>query len=204
MELFERRQGNKLTLTAYQESGGVLGALAGRAEDLFAGLNARGQEVTRQLFLRLVTLGEGTEDTRRRVSRSELVSMADDQEILERVMDIYGRYRLLTFDHDPETRMPTVELAHEAILREWKRLRQWIETSRGDMRTQRNLTASATEWANAGKDASYLLRGKRLDQYEAWAAKGNLALTRTESAYLEASLIQRRERVATESARKAQ
>jgi hypothetical protein len=74
-ELFERREGRKLTLTAYRDSGGVLGALARRADELYYGQNAAGQEATRQLFLRLVTLGEGSEDTRRRVLRSELMSI---------------------------------------------------------------------------------------------------------------------------------
>src|SRR5207237_7003337 len=65
-ELFERRQGRTLTLDAYRSSGGVVGALARRADELYNGLDARGREMARQLFLRLVTPGEGTEDTRRR------------------------------------------------------------------------------------------------------------------------------------------
>ena len=71
-ELFDRRVGKLLTLEAYRESGGVLGALARRADEIYEGLNEEEREVARQLFLRLVTLGEGVEDTRRRVRTSEL------------------------------------------------------------------------------------------------------------------------------------
>ncbi len=71
-ELFERRKGRTLTLEAYHASGGVLGALARRADEIYTELNAAEQEAARQLFLRLVTLGEGTEDTRRRVHLSEI------------------------------------------------------------------------------------------------------------------------------------
>src|SRR5438552_12746275 len=74
-ELFERRVGKMLTLEAYRQSGGVLGALARRADEIYAGLNDEEKEATRQLFLRLVTLGEGVEDTRRRVRTSELEAL---------------------------------------------------------------------------------------------------------------------------------
>ena len=79
-ELYEHREGRLLTLRAYRESGGALGALARRAEELYAGLRPTEQREARQLFLRLVTLGEetgaGTEDTRRRARRSEVASAA--------------------------------------------------------------------------------------------------------------------------------
>jgi conflict system STAND superfamily ATPase len=77
-ELFERRAGRTLTLAAYRASGGVQGALARRADELYNALDADGQKVARQLFLRLITLGEGVEDTRRRVLRSELTALTND------------------------------------------------------------------------------------------------------------------------------
>src|SRR5262249_60878682 len=61
------------------------------------------------------------------------------------LLELYGRYRLLTFDRDPQTRGPTVEVAHEALLREWGRLRAWLEASREDLRVQRRLGQAATE-----------------------------------------------------------
>ena len=195
-ELFERRQGRRLTLEAYVQSGGVTGALARRAEELYTGLSAPEQEAARQLFLRLVTLGEGVEDTRRRVLRAEIealtvLSEAAARPALNRVIDIYGRYRLLTFDHDPRTRGPTLEVAHEALLREWPRLRGWLAESRADVRLQRLLAAGAAEWLEGGEDPSFLLRGARLAQFEEWSKNSGVALTQDERRYLEAGLAQR-------------
>jgi len=198
-ELFERRAGRVLGLAAYQASGGVSGALARRAEELYAGLDAAGHEAARQLFLRLVTLGEGSEDTRRRVSRSELEALAGDGRpaaAIDQVIDLYGRYRLLTFDHDPATRGPTAEVAHEALLRAWGRLREWLEASRADVRMQRLLAAGARDWLAADRDSSFLLRGTRLAQFEGWAAGSGVALTGDERAYLAASLADRAARQA--------
>ena len=197
-ELFERRQGRRLTLEAYVQSGGVTGALARRAEELYTGLNAPEQEAARQLFLRLVTLGEGVEDTRRRVLRAEIETLTALEEdgrrgrsALERVIDQYGRYRLLTFDHDPRTRGPTLEVAHEALLREWPRLRGWLAESRADVRLQRLLAAACAEWLEGGEDPSFLLRGARLAQFEEWSKNSGVALTQDERRYLEAGLAQR-------------
>jgi WD40 repeat protein len=202
-ELFEHREGDTLALEAYRASGGVRGALARRAEALYAGLDPAGQELGRQLFLRLVTLGEGVEDTRRRVLRTELMSSGGDPKTMEEVIDAFGRHRLLTFDHDPETRAPTVEVAHEALLREWRRLREWIDASREHLRTHHRLAAAATEWVHADKDAGFLLRGSRLDQFETWAVETDLALSQMEQDYLEASLAERQARQTAEAARQA-
>jgi hypothetical protein len=201
MELFERRDGRSLTQAAYQEIGGVLGALGRRSEEIYAGLDEGGQKAARQLFLRLVTLGEGVEDTRRRVQRSEVETIDPDR--LPGVIDSFGVARLLTFDHDPVTRGPTIEVAHEALLQEWRRLREWLEESRADIRMQRLLGYAANDWLGSNQDASFLLRGTRLDQFEAWSASTDVAFTQIETEYLEASLSERREREAGEAERMA-
>jgi len=204
-ELFERRQGRLLTKTAYRAIGGVMGALGRRAEEVYAALDPSGQETARQLFLRLVTLGEGVEDTRRRVLRSELESLAspipNSQSLMSNVIEAFGKSRLLSFDRDPTTRGPTVEVAHEALLREWKRLREWLDASRADVRLQRLLAAAAAEWRNASCDLSFLLQGSRLAQFEGWAAGTTLALIQDERAFLDASLAERQKREAEEAAR---
>src|SRR5262245_48448574 len=154
-----------------------------------------------------MTAGEGIEGTRRRVQLAELesvvpgplsVSPSGDQQTTDdgtrttdRVIDVYGRYRLLTFDRDPLTRGPTVEVAHEALLRKWGRLRGWLEASREELGVQRRLAAEAQEWANAGQDASFLATGARLAQFEALAEGGDLALTADELAYIAASVLER-------------
>jgi WD40 repeat protein len=153
------------------------------------------------MFLRLITLGEGVDDTRRRVVRSELLAIAQDADLMDEVIDTYAAYRLLALDHDPITRRPTVEVAHEALIREWDRLRQWLNESRADIRLQRLLAVAAAEWLRADRDPGFLLYGSRLDQFEGWATNTDLALTEKERAYLEASLTARQKREADEAAR---
>lgn len=202
-EMFERREGNYLTLKAYQDSGGVLGALARRAEEVYSTLSAELQEITRQVFMRLITLGEGTEDTRRRAHHSELTGINAAQNDLQTVLDAFGRYRLLTFDHDLETREPTVEVAHEALIREWQRLREWLDQSRNDIRLQRILGNAAQDWVESGQDASYLLRGARLVQFEEWQQDTTLSWTTTESEFLQASIAERQHQEQLEQERQA-
>ena len=188
-ELFERREELTLTLDAYRASGGVLGALTRRADAICDSLDARTQGLAQQVFLRLVTLGEGTEDTRRRTLLSELTAL-DGESAVEDVINAFVDYRLLTLDRDPLTHAPTVEMAHEALIREWGRLREWLEQSRQDIRMQRRLAQAAGDW-NGGEDASYLASGLRLEQFEVWARETPLALSSAERSYLDACLEER-------------
>lgn len=200
-ELFERREGQYITFEAYREIGGILGALARRAETVYLSLPPEQQEATRQLFLRLVTLGEGTEDTRRRILLSEATAITGDAETIKRVVDVFSWSRLLTFDRDPVTRSPTLEVAHEAILREWTRLRNWLDQSRNDVRLHRVLANLAEEWSANNRDQSFLLRGSRLEQYEEWHRESSLMLTQTEADYLDSSIADREARRAEEAER---
>jgi WD40 repeat protein/DNA-binding SARP family transcriptional activator len=205
-ELFEQRSERTLTWDAYRALGGVSGALARRAEAVYQELDGAAQAAAQQVFVRLVTPGEGAEDTRRRVPLEELYAIQPQTSevlpILDQVLGAFGRARLLRFDRDPATRAPTVEVAHEALLRAWARLRDWLEAGRADLRTDRLLAGATREWAEAGRDPGFLLRGARLAQFESWAAETSLALTRDERVYLEASLAARRGRQAEEEARR--
>ena len=199
-ELFERREGALLTIAAYQEIGGTLGALAKRAEEVFSRFDEGGKSMARQMFLRLVTLGEGQEDTRRRILQSELLTLGD-RNAVEEVIDRFGRYRLLTFDRDDTTRGSTVEVAHEALIRQWERLREWLTESRQDVRLERELLHAATDWENAEHDKSYLMQGNRLAAFEEWAGTSTLILNELEKRFLQESLAARDERDAIERAR---
>jgi WD40 repeat protein/serine/threonine protein kinase/energy-coupling factor transporter ATP-binding protein EcfA2 len=210
-ELFEQREGRLLTAEAYAAIGGATGALAGRAEELYQERGDAEREDIRQMFLRLVSVGDSAmedsqapPDMRRRVHRSELLSVAADPDRLDEIIDTYASYRLLSLDHDPATRQPTVEIAHEAILREWDRLQGWLEVSRGDLSLHRQLIRAAAEWAEAGGDESFLLRGSRLAGFESWAGDTQLVLTGEERAFLDASLALRKEREAAERERQEQ
>ena len=178
----------------------MLGALARRAEEVYSDFTSPQQNAAKQVFLRLVTLGEGVEDTRRRVLQAELEALTIDggsgAGLVDAVLDAFGKARLLSFDRDPVTRGPTVEVAHEALLREWSRLREWLDESRADLRMQRVLSNAAADWVGNEDDPSFLLRGSRLEQYAGWAEATPLALTETEQAYLNASLADEAERQA--------
>jgi WD40 repeat protein len=200
-ELYDRREEGRLTLGAYRDIGGAGGALAASAEHLYATRQPAGRNAVRQLFLRLVTLGEGVADTRRRVTRSELSAIEVDAHAMDAALDSYGRHRLLTFDRDPATREPTVEVAHEALLGAWERLREWIEEAREDVRMHRRLSDAAREWERNGREPSFLLSGSRLDQFESWGSATSLALGLEERGYLSASVARRDEERAAEDAR---
>ena len=191
-ELFERRSGRMLTCQSYLEIGGVTGALGRQAEEIYSQLEDISRDAVRQLFLRLVSLGEGEEDTRRRVLISELLSI--DSTNLSEVIDIYGQARLLTFDHHPTNREPTLEVSHEALLKEWSRLQTWLDESRADVRLQRLLANAAAEWLAADQEPGFLLRGSRLVQFEGWLETSSISLTAAERSFLEASFKARQSR----------
>ncbi len=206
-ELYERREGRRLTLAAYRASSGVSGALARRAESLYVGLSAAEQAETRQLFLRLVTIDEGVEDTRRRVLLSEVRSAARDEAALQQVLDLYGRYRMLTFDRAPVGGGPTVEVAHEALLGSWDRLNGWLAESRERLLVQRQLLFAAAGWQRSGREASFLASGARLVQFAELAAQGDapgaVALTAGERKYVASSLEEQQWREAEARAQQA-
>ncbi len=193
-ELAEHAEGGALTLDDYRRIGGVSGALARRAEQLFEQSNETARDACRQLFLRLVALGEGTEDTRRRVRRSDLQSLAgslSEARAMDGVIETFGRHRLLSFDRDADSREPTVEIAHEALLREWSSFREWIEEARDGLRLTAQISAATTEWKQADQTDEYLLTGTRLAQAEEVVHDESIRLTEEEREYLEASLAHR-------------
>ena len=165
-ELFEHNTNRKLTVDSYIEMGGMSGAIARRAEHVYDGLTDNGQAAARRLFGELVNVGEGTENTRRRV---RLADVAHD-DTTTTVIDRYGEARLLSFDRDETTREPTVEVAHEALIRQWPRLQRWLDEDRDGLRIQRHLNTAARDWDFAGRPDSELYRGGRLEAAEEWAA----------------------------------
>jgi len=199
-ELFDRRVDMVMPPAAYQELGGVSGALGRRAEDAYADLDDQRRTAAQQLFLRLVTITE-TETSRRRVAASELVSLEVDLVVLQSVIERFGRDRLLAFDMDHSTGAPTVELAHEALLEAWGRLRSWIDDHRDDLRQLASLRSLTSEWVGAERDVDYLLRGARLREYEQWTEHGRVALTADERELIDRSTAHRQHEAEEESSR---
>jgi basic membrane lipoprotein Med (substrate-binding protein (PBP1-ABC) superfamily) len=194
-EVFDAREGGVLDLATYERIGGVRKAVARRAESLYGQLDPAEQEATRQLFLRIVTVS-GDIVGRRRVPASELVSLDIEVIALQTAIDAFARFRLLALDRDPATGSPTVEVAHEALLAEWHRLRDWIEQYRDDLAKQAAFVVAVNEWEASGRDPGYLLTGTRLDDYERWVATTGLRFTVTEHDFIAAAVAARDAEVA--------
>jgi len=156
VETWARRQGRTLTLDGYRAAGGVAGAIGQTADALYEiGFGPAERDATRRLFLRLVTPGEGTPDTRRLLARTE-IERDGDPAMSRRVVDRLTEARLLTVDD------ATIQIAHEALLRTWPRLRAWIEECRDDLRMRQRIAHAAHEWDAAGRDPDLLYRGTPL------------------------------------------
>jgi hypothetical protein len=182
---WERRRGRIFTLDGYRASGGVRGAIAETAESVFNDqLNQTQQELARDVFLRLTELGEGTEDTRRRAALNELVRQSTEAAQLRAVLNTLAEARLITLNED------TAEVAHEALIREWQRLHEWLTEDREGLLLQRHLTESAHEWEVRGHDPAELYRGARLAQAREWASSNEERLNASEQTFLVASMDQ--------------
>ena len=175
----------------------MAGALTGRAEGLYQAFSADERLAVRRLFSRLVTLGEGTDDTRRRAHRRELVGGSSAEGVIER----FGQARLLSFDTDRATSEPTVEVTHEALIREWPRLLAWLDEDRDGLRTLHHLTIASEQWAVSSEDDGELYRGGRLETAERWAAQNRELLTEGEARFLDASVDRRDREMSTERRR---
>jgi DNA-binding SARP family transcriptional activator len=174
LELWQRRDGRRLRLAAYEATGGVRGAVGRHAEDAFALLDAGQQAVARSVLLRLAADDGAGGIERRRVPLTEL------DEGVAQVAALLTDQRLLTVSAG------SVELAHEALLREWPRLRGWLEEDAEGRRLHRHLTDAAREWDASGRDPGDLYRGARLATALEWRAHHEPDLNRTERAFLEA------------------
>jgi transcriptional regulator with XRE-family HTH domain/energy-coupling factor transporter ATP-binding protein EcfA2 len=185
-QLFQQRRGSQFTLEAYQEIGGVKGALVRHAESTYASFpSEEHRKLARTLFLRLIEPGASEQDTtRRRAARSEL-ELSDPKEtaLLEEVSEAFIKARLLTSTTVAGTAV--LEVSHEALIREWPRLADWLQDAREDIRLQQTISEDATSWQERGKSRDRLYRGHQLVEAQAWARRNSPS--RNEMAFLRAS-----------------
>ncbi len=181
---FDRSDGRTITAADYSKIGGLQGAMVGQAEQLHDRLDPQGRNALRRVMGSLVSLGEGTEDTRRRALRAELGTSPEVSEVI----DLFSAARLFTLDHDPATRAPTVEVAHESLIRSWPRVRDWLDEDRDGLRLERHLSEAAREWDAAGRPDSELYRGGRLEAASEWRMRSKSELGPGSDAFLEASV----------------
>ena len=177
---WQRGQRRQLTVAHYGEIGGIRGAIAQTAEDVFGSLSPAHQNLARQLLLRMVLVTDDAPDTRRRVPYGELeLHAADVQEILDRFI----AHRLVTATSE------WLEITHEALIAVWPRLRSWIDVDRAGLRTHRQLTEAALIWQRSRNDPHTLYRGSRLALATEWSRgpRHEVNLNPLERQFLQAS-----------------
>jgi tetratricopeptide (TPR) repeat protein len=192
LETWVRRRGRTMTLSGYKESGGVRGAIAQTAEAIFQKRLSEAQRpVARMIFVRLTELGEeengDTPDTRRRAAFSELITRSTDTATLEAVLAILTEARLIITDVLPPDETKYVEVAHEALIREWPTLRHWLDQDRTDLVRHRQLTADVNDWLKLERDPGAFYRGARLEQMAQWVEAFPEPLSLEEQAFLDGS-----------------
>jgi WD40 repeat protein/energy-coupling factor transporter ATP-binding protein EcfA2 len=192
LETWRRRRGRALTLAAYEAAGGIRGAIAQTAEDLYTRLDPARAAAARRVLLRLVNPGEGAPDTRRPTDRGELGADGPGRTAEGEVLERLARARLVTLDGS------TVNLAHEALIGAWPRLRGWIEEDRRRLLVHRQLTEAAQAWRSLDRDAGALYRGARLA-----AARDRLGGTEADLTPLEREFLLASEAAENEEAEEA-
>ncbi|MFF8102868.1 helix-turn-helix domain-containing protein [Streptomyces sp. NPDC016640] len=183
---WQRREGSALTVAGYERAGGIRGAIARTAENVFARLYPAEQKTIRRVLSRLVYVADGGGATRRRTNTAALMEQFAGADGAAAALDAFVRARLITMDSD------TVEITHEALLHAWPRLRDWIHADRAGLLLHQQLAHAAAEWDREGRDPSALYRGTRLSTVRSWADEldGWSRLGPGEEAFLRASLAE--------------
>jgi len=184
-DLWEARRGGQLTHEAYQAMGGVQGAMAQRAEELFGRLDSSDQEQIRRVFAHLVLPSEDNQDTRRRATFSELGENA--QRLVSQLADA----RLLVTSLDEAAGEETVEVAHEALISNWARLRGWLDEDREFLLWRQRLRLAVAEWERGVRDRGLLLRRTSLAEGEQWLSQRDEDLNPAEQRFIRESMAQR-------------
>jgi len=188
LELWNKREGRRLTVKTYQEIGKLEGALQRRADATLKAFSQDEKEFCRRTFLRLTQPGEGTEDTKRRASLQELLTLSGKSTAEEEIIQKLADASLLTTNDDLTHKDAFVEVAHEALIRSWPQLRKWIDADRAGLRTRIRLTEAARDWKNAGRGPTYLYSGARLADAKEWEALHPGQFSTDEAEFLARSL----------------
>ncbi|MBS0155509.1 MAG: SUMF1/EgtB/PvdO family nonheme iron enzyme [Nitrospira sp.] len=163
-QLWEKRRGSELHHEAYGAMGELKGAIATKADSIYDSLSQQDQRRMQQIFLRLVRLGEGEADTRRRAMKVEL--RHEPQDLVRTLI----RERLLVTSRLADGTEETIEVSHEALVRHWSKLKGWIKAKRKLLVWQEQLNTMMRQWEADNRSADLLLRGRAL-----WEAEDQLS-----------------------------
>jgi len=174
--------------------GGVGGALAKEAERLYQSLSDAEKPVARRAFLKLVQLGEGSKDTRRRVNIEEIVAHGEDKEKIHKLLDnfAYREARLITLAKE-ESDQITAEITHEALLENWTTLKDWLASSREDLRFEHRLNEAAKHWESQNRAEGLLWRSPDLDLLRQFYQRTSQDMTPREVDFFQASARKQRQ-----------
>ena len=209
-ELFERRDGRRLTTQAYEQIGGIQRALAQHAEDIYKTLEPMKQALMRRVLLRLVEISESGEVTRRRVVLDDLHFRDIPDEQVKEIIDLMTasgsrllianrQIRIASEDSDADEPQIWIEVGHEALFREWDRFKGWVSENLESLRLSSELSQTAHDWQQSGKDTAYLLRGNRLARSEGWLQTADATALQRE--FVEASITENERNLAEEQDR---
>ncbi len=201
-QLFQRREGHWLTLQAYQQIGGVKGALAKQAESTYASLpSAEHRRLARALFLRLIDPGITEQDTTRRRATLPELSLPDPKHttLMRESVDAFIAARLLTTNMIEG--ITTIEVSHEALIREWARLAEWLREAREDIPLQQIISADAADWERRGCPDDRVYSGSELTESLAWAKRNVPSIQ--EMTFLNASVTEQKRQEQLEQSRQA-
>lgn len=203
---WERRKGLTLTHAGYEAAGGIWGSLVQTAETVYRGLKSEEQLWARHIFLQLIEVGEGAQETRRQISKDDLLISSDtitdtesnpkriawgtrmppdqfpfENPIIKSVLTTLVNARLIVID------LGSVKIAHEALVQKWPRLRHWLDESRESLKIHRQLSQDAQKWVEVGRNNSFLYRGARLAQILDWVNSNSTNLNEIEKQFIAAS-----------------
>ncbi|ELS02079.1 WD40 repeat-containing protein [Xenococcus sp. PCC 7305] len=213
-KLWENRQIGRLTLGAYRKLGGIKGALEQQAQELYESLDEEMQEAARWIFLNLTKIGDGTEDTRRRVRKSDLIVPKYPAPLIEKTLKKLTDAKLIVTNlprsivtgasrgdsqfpdyekmlQEAIQQEPTVEVVHEVLIRNWSTLRWWLEENRSRLKLQRQIEQAAILWKNKNEQPDFLLRGIRLTEAEEMFHEYRDELMKVSQNFIQACLEQR-------------
>ncbi|GJD22934.1 pentapeptide repeat-containing protein [Rivularia sp. IAM M-261] len=216
-ELWQQRSEGKLTISVYMRLGGVKGTLQKRATEIYGNLLPKEQLAAKRIFLELTQLGEGTEDTRRRVLLEDLVTSQQSNNVeikvflkrfrsvpegnnlapidIEQVVQKLADAKLIVtstlMEKGAESgKVAVLDVAHEALIRHWSLLGEWLDENRDKLRQKRKIEAAAQEWREKGKAKDYLLQKKPLQDAKAFQKQQavNLVLSSLVEEFISKSL----------------
>src|SRR5271165_4416534 len=194
-DLWDKRRGRFLLNETYDAIGGLQGAVATKADELFKGLSSAEQKILQRVFRRIVRPSESGLDTRRRAAFTEL-----PPEGAELVVKLANERLLVT---NQSASGQTVEVAHEALISNWGTLRAWVNEDREFLLWCARLDAWLQEWERAQESGEALLRGPLLMEAQKWFDQRTQDLSDQERKFISASREQR-ERLAREEKERQQ